>query len=107
MNPDVPASPPPSQPPVSTRGRCLFDAALMIICLLFGFAVASFAVRNSDVWFHLAVGRLAAEGGYSFGVDPIAYTTADTYWVNHAWLFDLAIYYVFRALGGTALVVLK
>src|SRR5438445_5190337 len=55
-SPAVP-SPSPTAPP-STRPARLLNAALTLLCLLFGFVVASFAVRNSDFWFHLALGRL-------------------------------------------------
>lgn len=75
--------------------------------LLFAFIAASFAVRNSDFWQHLAAGRLLANGDYVFGVDPFAYTTGGTYWVNHSWLYDLGLYAAYQALGGPALVVGK
>src|SRR5437764_1481503 len=71
---------------------------------LFAFAAASFAVRNSDFWLHLAAGRELAAGRYAFGVDPFAYTTEGVYWANHAWLFDLSAYLLFQAVGGAGLV---
>lgn len=75
--------------------------------LVFAFLTASFAVRNSDFWMHLASGRLLAEGNYHFGVDPFAYTTQGVYWANHAWLFDLLVYLVFTKLGAIVLVIVK
>ncbi|MBP3955165.1 hypothetical protein J8F10_07710 [Gemmata sp. G18] len=39
----------------------------------------AFVARNSDVWLHLATGRLVAHGDYHFGADPFAYTIADKY----------------------------
>jgi hypothetical protein len=73
----------------------------------FAFVAASFIARNTDLWLHLATGRLLAGGEYRFGTDPFSYTTAGRYWANHAWLFDLAAYLVFSSLGGPALVVMK
>ena len=64
--------------------------------LVFAFLAASFAVRNSDFWMHLASGRLLAKGDYQFGVDPFAYTTKNVYWANHAWLFDLLLYWLYQ-----------
>jgi tetratricopeptide (TPR) repeat protein len=62
------------------------------VLMALGFMLASFAVRNSDFWMHLATGRLIAQGDYSFGVDPFSHASAGRYWVNHAWLFDLVLY---------------
>jgi hypothetical protein len=73
----------------------------------FAFLAASFTARNSDLWLHLAAGRLLAQGNYTFGVDPFAYTTEGSYWVNHACLFDLALYAGYQVLGGPGLVALK
>jgi hypothetical protein len=91
--------------------RRFFDFVLVGVVLVFAFLAASFAVRNSDFWLHLASGRLLAEGRYQFGVDPFAFTTENHYWANHAWLFDLPLYLLYsrlgEQLGGAILVVLK
>src|SRR6185437_8092889 len=83
------------------------DALSVGLGLLFAFGAASFVARNSDVWLHLATGRLIALGDYRFGSDPFAYTPGDRYWANHAWLFDLAAYSAFPSWGGSVLVALK
>src|SRR5947209_20100446 len=83
------------------------DVVLALLVLRFAFLAASFAARNSDVWLHLAAGRLLAHGDYHFGADPFAYTTLGVYWANHAWLFDLGLYLGFQTLGGAGLVLLK
>jgi hypothetical protein len=77
------------------------------LVLVLAFLSASFLARNSDVWFHLATGRLLAEREFSFGIDPFAYTTEGVYWANHAWLFDLGLYGLYNLVGGAGLVVLK
>jgi tetratricopeptide (TPR) repeat protein len=83
------------------------DRFLALLVVALAFLAASFVARNSDLWLHLATGRLLARGGYSFGVDPFAYTTEGVYWANHSWLFDLALYGLYSLAGGTGLVVLK
>jgi hypothetical protein len=83
------------------------DFLLVAATIAFAFLAASFAATNSDLWMHLATGRLIAAGDYSFGTDPFSYLTQGKRWVNHAWLFDLAAYEVFQHLGGAALVGLK
>lgn len=59
------------------------------IVVALGFMLASFSVRNSDFWMHLATGRLIAEGNYAFGKDPFSFVSEGRTWVNHAWLTDL------------------
>ncbi len=83
------------------------DYVLTFLVLLLAFLTASFLARNSDLWFHLAAGRLLAQGQFHFGTDPFAYTTGQVYWANHAWLFDLGLYGLYSLIGGTGLVVLK
>jgi hypothetical protein len=83
------------------------DVGLAGLVLAFTFLAASFVARNSDLWLHLATGRLLARGEYVFGTDPFAYTTAGAYWANHAWLFDLVLFAGHHALGGAGLVAVK
>src|SRR5947209_15935469 len=83
------------------------DAVLAMLVMAFAFLAASFAARNSDLWLHLAAGRLLARGAYTFGSDPFAYTTGGAYWAIPAWLSELALYAGYRGLGGAGLVALK
>lgn len=66
----------------------LASAPLPLLALL----LASVAARHSEVWLHLAAGRGLLSGSYRLGTDPFAYTTAGATWVNHAWLYDWALY---------------
>src|SRR4051812_41132916 len=89
---------PPAAEPPAARPRHWPDAVLAALVLAFAFLAASFAARNTDLWLHLAAGRLLAHGAYTFGSDPFAYTTGGAYWANHAWLSDLALYAGYRGL---------
>lgn len=89
------------------RGRGFLDGVLDLLVLALAFLAASFLARNSDLWFHLATGRLLAKGQFSFGADPFSYTTLQAYWACHSWLFDLALYALHGLIGGAGLVVLK
>src|SRR5262249_1543276 len=113
-------APPPAPAPAVRPGERLavalprLDAVLVVVVLLLAFLLASFTVRNSDFWLHLATGRLLAQHQYTFGSDPFTYTSGPAYWVNHAWLYDLLLYLTASltggaesALGGAVLVVLK
>src|SRR5579871_3192354 len=76
------------------------DLILAFLVPILTFALASFVVRNSDYWLHLATGRAIAKGEYSFGADPFAYTTGHVYWVNHSWLYDWLLYLITNQAGG-------
>jgi tetratricopeptide (TPR) repeat protein len=69
--------------------------------------IASTVIHNSDYWLHLATGRLLAHGQYHFGTDPFAYTSEGTYWVNHSWLLDGAVYLLHSVVTDTGVAVLK
>lgn len=97
-----------STPPVPAR------AAIRTLDLLNGLAVlalavfiASFAVRNSDHWLHLASGRLVAAGQFPFGVDPFSAVSPAPPWVNHAWLYDFLLFRLETSFGGAAVVGVK
>ena len=90
----------PAAAPDSSDATAWLDGTLALAVLALAFLLGAFAVRNSDFWLHLATGRLIASGQYSFGTDPFSYTTAGVPWVNHAWLFDLVLYGLYRVAGG-------
>lgn len=106
MSESAPIAPTPTTP-AGRRRVARADRLLALLTVGFAFLASSFTARNSDLWLHLATGRLLAQGGYTFGVDPFAYTTTGVYWANHSWLFDLGLYQAYAWLSGTGLVVLK
>jgi hypothetical protein len=102
-----PAPQPATMSPAAPRGLPRKGLFLTFLVLVLAFLSASFLARNSDLWFHLATGRLLAQGQFAFGTDPFAYTTEKVYWAHHAWLFDLGLYGLHRLADGIGLVVLK
>ncbi len=102
----LPAGPQSTQS-ADPRRRAGLDGILVFLVLALAFLAASFAARNSDLWFHLATGRLLAQGQFTIGADPFAYTTQQVYWACHSWLFDWALYALRGLIGDAGLVVLK
>jgi tetratricopeptide (TPR) repeat protein len=97
----------PAKPPANPRPMTRWIGGLLVgMAVAFAFLAGSFIARNSDLWLHLATGRLIADGRFSFGVDPFAHT-AGKYWANHAWLYDLGLFVLYHSLGGAAVVVAK
>jgi hypothetical protein len=58
----------------------------VLVVLALAVFLASFAVRNSDFWLHLAAGRLIASGAYPVGLDPVSARDPAPVWISHAWL---------------------
>src|SRR5690348_12286356 len=70
-----PVAQPSAAPATDSAGRHGWDRLLALLVVILAFLTASFLAHNSDLWFHLATGRLLAHGQFSFGTDPFAYTT--------------------------------
>jgi tetratricopeptide (TPR) repeat protein len=77
-----------------------------LTCIL-AFLLASTPAHNSDLWLHLASGRLLSAGQLFDGTEPFSSTTKGVFWANPGWLSDVLGYQVHRLGGGTALVVAK
>jgi tetratricopeptide (TPR) repeat protein len=107
--PPPPAEPTPSpQPtppttPTWPKWHASADRVAAAFVLVAAFLAGSFAARNSDVWRHLAAGRLVASFDYPWGSDPFSFTAAGRPWVNTSWLYDLGLYVAYT-LGPTGAV---
>jgi hypothetical protein len=100
-------SQPASSAPIGGAERSILDRVLVLLGLALAFLSASFVAHNSDLWFHLAAGRLLAEGKFTPGTDPFSYTAGARYWANQTWLAELCSYELYERIGGAGLVVLK
>lgn len=77
---------------------------LSFLIAILAFLLASFPARNSDIWLHLARGRLLAHGAFPADMAP---DLAFNEWGNQTWLYDLFCYDGYRVLGGAGLVLAK
>lgn len=110
-NPDViPLPPLPPAPTLATIDQrwSVFEVAMLLLVATLCFFLGSFAVTTSDFWLRLATGRAIANGE-PLGVDPFSFASvqngAPVPWVNHSWLFDLAVYHLYTAFGGASVVI--
>jgi tetratricopeptide (TPR) repeat protein len=77
---------------------------LMFLVAILAFLLASFPARNSDVWLHLARGRLLAQGISPSSTDPdLAFELSG----NQTRLYDLLCYGCYQVLGSAGLVFSK
>jgi tetratricopeptide (TPR) repeat protein len=94
------ADPPYGEPGTPRR----VEAMLTFLVGVLAFLLASSVAHNSDIWMHLARGRLLAHGEYSIGTDPLLRTGSHP---NASWLYDLICYGLYSAFGGMGLVICK
>ena len=66
-----------------------------------------FALMDTDIWWHLAAGRLMVEGRHFIYADSFAADTLGRPWVDVHWLFQVLEFLLHRAGGVAALVVAK
>ena len=69
---------------------------LLLVVLIF---LTITAVSDTDVWFHLALGRELIEFGRLPRVDIFSFTAAGREWISSGWLSS-ALYYFFFTLGS-------
>lgn len=106
--PPPPGEPAPAETLTWPRWFPAFDLALGVMAVVLAFLTASFVSRNSDVWRHLATGRLIVQGNYPFGKDPFTFTAADRVWVNPNWLTEVGFYALYSMdTSGAVLVAVK
>jgi hypothetical protein len=105
--PPVPPRPRPS-PDRLVRQLRVLEGIVAVLLVVFAFEVGAFRAVNSDVFLHLAAGRLASQGQIAPAADPFCFA-AERPWVNHSWLADLIAYQIYNNLpeGGAVLVGLK
>lgn len=84
-------------------------AALLAGLVLLGLVMllANLEIKDMDLWLHLATGRYMVETGRIPHTDMLSATLAGRPWINHEWLFQGIIYWVYRAAGFEGLSTLQ
>jgi tetratricopeptide (TPR) repeat protein len=91
---------------LSRNDRALAWAVAMLAAALAAY-VACYAVMDTDIWWHLAAGRVMVEERRWIFADPFAADTLGRPWVDVHWLFQVLVYLLHRWGGIAALVVAK
>ena len=90
-----------------TDSRRVLAWAVSGLAATFAAYMAWFAVMDTDIWWHLAAGRVMVEERRWIFADPFAADTLGNPWVDVHWLFQVLVYLLHRWGGIAALVVAK
>ncbi len=74
-----------------------FDTRRLVVAILF-VALLAMAVRapaDTDTWWHLQAGRVTLESGHVLRTDIFSHTRYGSPWVNHSWLSQVILYWLF------------
>ena len=79
---------------------------LFVVIFAIGlFVMASRNVTDPDVWWHLRTGQIILQTRHAPQADPYSFTRAGQPWIDHEWLSQVLIYFLFRTGGWSALIV--
>jgi hypothetical protein len=79
------------------RGLCWLDTRRLATAILFVavFAMAVRAPADTDTWWHLQAGRVTLEQGTILQSDVFSHTRYGSRWVNHSWLSQMVLFWLF------------
>jgi hypothetical protein len=90
-----------------TRGDAVTACAVSLLAATAAAYLAYFPLMDTDIWWHLAAGRMMLDERRFLYTDPFAADTLGAPWVNVHWLFQVLVYLVHSGGGIAALVVAK
>ncbi|MCP4539559.1 MAG: hypothetical protein GY832_20685 [Chloroflexi bacterium] len=68
----------------------------MVILFAALFAMAARTPADTDTWWHLQAGRVTMESGRILQSDVFSHTRQDQPWINHSWLSQVLLYFLFN-----------
>ncbi|MBN1810212.1 MAG: hypothetical protein JXA14_00090, partial [Anaerolineae bacterium] len=74
------------------------DTRRLVVAILF-IALFAMAVRvpaDTDTWWHLQAGRVTLESGSVLRTDLFSHTRYGSPWINHSWLSQVVLYWLFH-----------
>ena len=83
------------------------DEAARTVVLFYTILLSLFAIRNNDIWWHMAVGKKLVETGEWITRDPFLFSTPEIPWVPHAWLSEIVLYGVHAWFSPVGLIVFR
>jgi len=81
--------------------------AVSVLAALVAAYAACFSLMDTDIWWHLAAGRLIVKEHRLLFADPFAADSLGSPWVDVHWLFQVLVFLLHRLGGIAAIVVAK
>ncbi len=82
-------------------------AVACVLVFLLGSIVGTYEIANSSFGWHLASGRVMLEEREILRSDPFSFTAAGTPWIDHEWLFQVALAGIDKLGGAPAMVIFR
>ncbi len=84
-------------------------AGFLTIFFLFGliFFESNLEVQGLDLWLHLAMGKYIVQHLTVPHVDILSCTISGTTWINHEWLYQVLIYFLYALWGPSGIITLQ
>lgn len=81
-------------------------AGWIALVVLFGLVIftANVEVKDVDLWLHIATGRYIVETLSIPDHDILSFTINNRPWIDHEWLFQVAVHYVYSMFGADGLI---
>ena len=80
---------------------------IFVAAALAGAVLGLFEIANTSVGWHLASGHWIIEHQDFLRADPFSFTSSGTPWIDHEWLFQVAVSLVYSVAGPAGLVTLR
>ncbi len=81
-------------------------AAIVVLFALIGLW-ANIEIKDLDLWLHLAMGRYITHNSLIPHTDVLSCTIAGKEWINHEWLFQVIVYFIYQRAGFDGLIALQ
>ena len=91
---------------ISAEDKSYVDTLTRLALLMLVLGRAATGRTDSDIWGHMSIGLDMLRNRQFFWVDPYSFTH-DQPWINHEWLWDIAVAAVYRGGGLAALVAFR
>jgi len=89
------------------ESRTRIPSLIVVAAAVAGAVLGTFRIANTSVGWHLASGRWILEHGSFLHSDPFSFTSSGAVWIDHEWLFQIAIALIDSLGGGWALVAMR
>jgi hypothetical protein len=93
--------------PEKTANHPRVPTLILIAAALAGAVLGLFEIANTSIGWHLASGDWIIQNRAFLDADPFSFTSGGAPWIDHEWLFQVAVSIIDSVAGPTGLVALR